>query len=192
MSDEADISVGDTISDGRDPFDEVDHKLQMEQLRKDFQRMMDERLPAQDQKLLKDYYAWNGGPMPTMTALAEKHGTTYEVVNRKIKKALGKLQRYRQQLVKNYPDLVMWQVYSQRTQHLGDLKNLKMDTLRKYLTIGDLVQVNTHYGTVSDINYNNKSFQFIFSGIPMTIPFKNVTDFEMKDRKITNMIIYKI
>lgn len=187
LSDADDVTLEDVIQDERDHFEAIEIRLHMAQLRKDLQKMMDERLTATDQKMIKEYYAWNGGKQITIKALAEKYNFSLQVTRGKLQKALTKFNKYRPELVRNYPDIIMSQIYSQNRLNLGDLKRMSCDMLQTYLHIGDLVQVNQSYGVVMGIDLEDRSFEFRSAGRSITLPFKHVIDFEMKDGKVTRI-----
>lgn len=183
---EDDFTLADIIEDERDQFDLVETRLHMAKLRKDLQRMMDERLTAPDQKLLKEYYAWDGGKQPTIKALADKNNFNVQIARGKIQRALTGFNKFRPELVRHYPDIIMSQIYN---QYLGinDLKRMSVDMLQTYLHIGDLIQLNQSYGVVMRIDYDQMSFEYRTAGRSIIVLFKQVVDFDMKEGKVTRI-----
>lgn len=187
LSEDDDLTLADTVKDERDQFNTVETHLHMAKLRKDLQRMMDERLTAPDQKLLKEYYAWDGGKQPTIKALADKNHFSVEVTRGKIQRALTGFNKFRPELVRHYPDIIMSQIYKQIASSMGELRRLGGEMLLIYLKIGDLIQVNDKYGAVMAVLNSDSCFEFRTCGHTTRISVKNVYDFEMMDNKITRV-----
>ncbi len=186
---EEDMTLSDVIQDERDHFEDIEHQLQNQRLREDLQRMMDEKLTDQEQAILKDYYAWDGGKQPTYQAAAEKYGVTTEGARQRITTALSKFRKFRRELINNYPELLMIQVYTQSETQLFDLKPIMISTAYRFLCTGDEIEINGQRGIISSINIDLKEFVFSCEGVDLHLPFKIITDIEMKNRKITKMIL---
>lgn len=184
-----DLTLADTIKDERDQFNDVEIHLQMTQLRKDLQRMMDEKLTTPDQSLLKQYYAWDGEHQPTLKDLAENNNFSMEITRGKIRRSLDKFKKFRPELVRNYPDIIMSQIYGQYQGRLSELKSMKSDMLQAYLQLGDIVQVNKSCGVIMGIDYLSNQVTISFPGGIFLIPIWAIDDFEMKEGRVTRIII---
>ena len=57
----------------------------------------------------------------------------------------------------------------------------------RYLVIGDLIQIDHHFGTVVNIDFDTKQFEFSSNGRTYDIPFGKIYDFDMKGGQITGM-----
>ena len=186
-SQDDDFTLSDIIEDERDNFEAVDLQLQSQQLRADLERMMDEKLTAPDQNLIKDYYAWNGGKQPTLKELADKNNLSDQQVKARINNSLRKFLKFKPELTRNYPELIMKQIYTQTRYALPDLKRMRIDMIGRYLVIGDLIQIDHHFGTVVNIDFDTKQFKFSSNGRTYDIPFSKIYDFDMKGGQITGM-----
>lgn len=187
LSETEDLTLADTIEDERDHFSTVETRLHLAKLRKDLQRMMDERLTAPDQKLLKEYYAWDGGKQPTIKALADKNNFSVEIIRGKIHRSLTAFSKFRPELVRHYPDIIMSQIYNQNRKALGDLKKMSVEMLQTYLHPGDLVQINQYFCVITGVDSVNQTFTHQSNNSSFTVPFKKIIDFEMKDGKVTRI-----
>lgn len=184
LNDSEDFNLSDTIPDERNEYADVEYRLTLAQLRKDLQRMMDNRLSAIDQEILKEYYAWDGGAMPTIRSLAEKYKLSVNATRGKIIKALAQFTIYRRELAKNYPDIIATQIYDQNESQLFDLKKMKNELLSVHLRVGDLIHVNKNLGVVTEIDQAYRRFTFSTPSGAATYKFKDITDLEIQGRRI--------
>ncbi|KAF5053382.1 RNA polymerase sigma factor RpoD [anaerobic digester metagenome] len=189
LADSNEITMSDTIEDDRDYFDEVDTKIILEQLRRDLESMMEEKLTPKDADILKEYYGWYSDKQPTIKQLARKNNLTEDQTRRKLTNGLASFRKFRPKLVKDYPDLLMQQIYSQRESYTYDLNMMEQMIVKRYLGIGDFLTVDKRQGIVSSIDYQGESFQLMASGETFSYPFNRISDIEMRDRRITKIMI---
>lgn len=182
-----DLTLADTIRDERDHYDTIELQIHKKQLRADLERMMSSQLTDYNQQLLKDLYGWNGGQQLSVKHLAEKRNESPEAIREKIYQSHKRLKKFRPELAKHYPDIIMSQIYKQSASSMVGLRRLGAEMLLIYLKIGDLIQVNDKYGAVMAVLNSDSCFEFRSCGHTTRISVKNVYDFEMMDNKITRV-----
>lgn len=116
---DSDMNLADAIPDYTDFYTESERKIIMPELKKDLDRMINDKIPVvQDAKVFRNYFRFKN--KKTVKMIAEEHGIDVGKLQRIINKGIGNIKlRYQDELIEKYADIISTNIRREREEDLS-------------------------------------------------------------------------
>lgn len=189
LSGQDDITLQDTIEDTRDYFGEIDLRIFREQLRRDLDQLMKDRLTPDEQLAIKAFYGWDSGQQMTQEAIGNLMDLTTSQSRGLIERALRALRKQIYYLARRHPEIVTHQVYNGIGSDGGNYKKEMAQTLFKvHACIGDQILINEQLMTITE--HHHEKVIGTMGGSQRSIFYFTIYDIELRSGKVRKIFIH--
>ncbi|MFZ2257794.1 MAG: sigma-70 family RNA polymerase sigma factor [Clostridiaceae bacterium] len=183
-----DITVADAVPDERDDYEEVELSLCRQQLHKDLDILINETLQGNEQQAVRLYYAFDGGPIPSMKTVAASMGVSEQYVGQLLQKALRKLRKHSRLFIAKYPEYMAHEVYRSFGANNGSWRrHVAIGLFQFYAAVGDLIEMNDHLMVITELEEDR--FWGTIAGKEIGVLHRGIKDIEIKNEKITRLYV---